>query len=101
MSGKRNVAVCRGHELANALYVSLTLCVFLVSMRWTIQEGHASCIWNIIIEEPHIIFKTILKLKGRLLLYNPYLHYIVTNFDNYLFDRLLAFCNRLPNECLH
>ncbi len=25
MSGKRNVSVCRGHELANALYTSIKL----------------------------------------------------------------------------
>ncbi len=30
MSGKRNVTVCRGHELANVLYIDLRLIMFYV-----------------------------------------------------------------------
>ncbi len=33
MSGKRNVSVCRGHELANALHIRTDVYVFIFSVK--------------------------------------------------------------------
>ncbi len=62
MSGKRNVLVCRGHELATALYMRLT--VIFTDPRCSESEGSLPGRWLPVIKVK-IIPLTVLQTNAR------------------------------------